>query len=129
MLLEKDDKTKIYFKHHLEELRGYKIKGPHILDYIEDLYEIEEILSKEDDLIIVTKDSLISIKNLLKMQFTQLLCKCVNIHNYLYNILKNKLVPKHEIINENRKKEIAEEYIVVNHNGQKYLDLIQQQWQ
>tara|TARA_Y100000996_G_scaffold401463_1_gene372431 strand:- start:203 stop:808 length:606 start_codon:yes stop_codon:yes gene_type:complete len=118
MLLEKADKTKIYFKYHLGGTgSGFtKLRGPHILDYIEDLYEIEEILSKEDDLIIVTKDEPnIALKNLLKMQFTQkgYYVNVYNIHNYLYNILKNKLVPKHEIINENRKKEIAEEYNIV----------------
>ncbi|MBF11688.1 MAG: DNA-directed RNA polymerase subunit H [Flavobacteriaceae bacterium] len=49
------------------------------------------------------------------MQFTQkgYYVNVYNIHNYLYNILKNKLVPKHEIIDENRKKEIAEEYNIV----------------
>ncbi len=118
MLLEKADKTKIYFKYHLGGTgSGFtKLRGPHILDYIEDLYEIEEILSKEDDLIIVTKDEPnIALKNLLKMQFTQkgYYVNVYNIHNYLYNILKNKLVPKHEIIDENRKKEIAEEYNIV----------------
>ena len=118
MLLEKDDKTKIYFKYHLGGTgSGFtKLRGPHVLDYIEDLYEIEEILSKEDDLIIVTKDEPnIALKNLLKMQFTQkgYYVNVYNIHNYLYNILKNKLVPKHEIIDENRKKEIAEEYNIV----------------
>ena len=118
MLLEKDDKTKIYFKYHLGGTgSGFtKLRGPHILDYIEDLYEIEEILSKEDDLIIVTKDEPNpALKNLLKMQFTQkgYYVNVYNIHNYLYNILKNKLVPKHEIINEDRKKEIAEEYNIV----------------
>ena len=49
MLLEKDDKTKIYFKYHLGGTgSGFtKLRGPHILDYIEDLYEIEEILSRK----------------------------------------------------------------------------------
>ena len=55
-------------------------------------------------------------KNILKMQFTQKVydLNVYNIHNYLYNILKNKLVPKHEIIDEDRKKEIAEEYNIVS---------------
>ena len=31
----------------------------------------------------------------------------------MYNILTNKLVPTHEIINETRKRELAEEYNIV----------------
>ena len=119
MLLEKEDGTKMYFKYHLGGANsGFtKLRGPHILDYVEDLYEVEELLSKNDNLVIVTKDSPNpALKNLLKMQFTQkgYYVNVYNIHNYLYNILKNKLVPKHEIINENRKKEIAEEYNIVS---------------
>ena len=119
MLLEKEDGTKMYFKYHLGGTgSGFtKLRGPHILDYVEDLYEVEELLSKNDNLVIVTKDSPNpALKNLLKMQFTQkgYYVNVYNIHNYLYNILKNKLVPKHEIINENRKKEIAEEYNIVS---------------
>ena len=119
MILEKEDGTKMYFKYHLGGANsGFtKLRGPHILDYVEDLYEVEELLSKNDNLVIVTKDSPNpALKNLLKMQFTQkdYYVNVYNIHNYLYNILKNKLVPKHEIINENRKKEIAEEYNIVS---------------
>ena len=118
MLLEKNDGTKIYFKYNLGGSgSGFtKLRGPHILDYIEDLYEVEEVLSKDDCLVIVTKDEPNpQLKNILKMQFTQkgYYVNVYNIHNYLYNILKNKLVPKHEIINENRKKEISEEYNIV----------------
>ena len=119
MLLEKEDGTKMYFKYHLGGANsGFtKLRGPHILDYVEDLYEVEELLSKNDNLVIVTKDSPNpALKNLLKMQFTQkgYYVNVYNIHNYLYNILTNKLVPTHEIINENRKKEIAEEYNIVS---------------
>ena len=116
MLLEKeggDEGTKkMYIKYHL----GTKLRGPHIQDYIEDIYQVEEILSNDDDLVIVTKDEPNQvIKNLLEMEFTQnkYFVNVYNLHNYLYNILKNKLVPKHEIINEYRKKEVAEEYNII----------------
>ena len=50
----------------------------------------------------------------------------VDLHNYLFNILEHDLVPKHEVINEEEKKEVMKYYnIVNNHNFQKYLDLIQ----
>ena len=116
MLLEREGgeegSNKMYIKYHL----GTKLRGPHIQDYIEDIYQLEEILSNEDDLVIVTKDQPNqAIKNLLEMEFTQnkYFVNVYNLHTYLYNILKNKLVPKHEIINSYRKKEVAEEYNII----------------
>jgi DNA-directed RNA polymerase subunit H len=123
MLLEKPDGfekiKKIYYKYHL----GPKLRAPHVCDYIEDLYQIdvdedgENLLSKEDDLIIVCKDEPNdALKNSLNMEYDQngYFANIYNLHNYLYNILENNLVPKHEVINENRKEEIAKEYNIIN---------------
>ena len=100
---------KIYYKYHLTT----KLRGPHVQDYIEDIFSTEEILDTTDDLIIVTKDEPnAALKNLLKMEFTQnqYYVNVYNFHNYLYNILTNNLVPNHEILDEFSKKEIATEY-------------------
>ena len=78
MLLEKPDgfekKKKIYYKYHL----GPKLRAPHVCDYIEDLYQIEidedgeNLLSKNDDLIIVCKDEPNdALKNSLNMEYNQ----------------------------------------------------------
>ena len=50
LLINPDTNKKIYFKYHL----GTKIRKNHIYDYIEDLFNIDEILTEEDDLIIIT---------------------------------------------------------------------------
>ena len=115
MLLEKTENgvtKKIYYKYHL----GTKLRGPHVQDYIEDLYQIEEILSLEDDLVIVTKDNPNpALKNLLRMEFLQneYYVNVYNYHSYLYNVLDNDLVPEHIIISAEAKKELAEEYNIV----------------
>ena len=115
MLMEKveDGETKkIYYKYHL----GTKLRGPHVQDYIEDLYQIEDILSLNDDLVIITKDnSNIALKNLLRMEFTQnkYYVNVYNYHNYLYNILNNDLVPEHIIISDEKKKQTAKKYNIV----------------
>jgi len=115
MLMEKveDGETKkIYYKYHL----GTKLRGPHVQDYIEDLYQLEEILSFEDNLVIVTKDNPNpALKNLLRMEFTQnkYYVNVYNYHNYLYNILNNDLVPEHIIISDEKKKQTAKEYNIV----------------
>ena len=116
MLLEKVEEgetKKIYYKYHLVN----KLRGPHVQDYIEDLYQIEEILSFDDNLVIVTKDEPnIALKNLLRMEFTQnkYYVNVYNYHNYLYNVLNNDLVPDHTIISDERKKELAQEYNIIS---------------
>ena len=64
MLIENvNTKKKIYIKYHIEQ----KVKASHIYDYIEDLFEIENTLGNDDELIIITKDALNdTLKNLLK---------------------------------------------------------------
>ena len=47
-------KQKIYIKYHLDT----KIKSNYVYEYVDDLFDIENILSKTDELIIITKDSL-----------------------------------------------------------------------
>ncbi len=112
LLTNNDTGKKIYYKYHLVT----KLRGPHVQDYVEDLYQVEEILSEEDDLVIVTKDEPnVALKNLLKMEFTKnnYYVNVYNFHNYLFNILKNNLVPHHEILTETKKKELALEYNIV----------------
>ena len=116
MLLEKVEEgetKKIYYKYHLVT----KLRGPHVQDYIEDLYQIEEMLSFDDNLVIVTKDEPNpTLKNLLRMEFTQnkYYVNVYNYHNYLYNVLNNDLVPDHTIISDERKKELAQEYNIIS---------------
>ena len=113
-ILLTNDETgkKIYYKYHLIT----KLRGPHIQDYIEDLYQVEEILNEEDDLVIVTKDEPnVALKNLLKMEFTKnkYYVNVYNFHNYLFNILDNVLVPQHTILTDDMKKHIAKEYNII----------------
>ena len=119
LLTNNDTDKKIYYKYHL----GPKLRTPHVCDYIEDLYQIEvdedgnNLLSKDDDLIIVCKDEPNdALKNSLNMEYGQngYFTNIYNLHKYLYNILDNNLVPKHEVIDKNKKKEIEIEYNIIN---------------
>jgi len=119
LLTNNDTGKKIYYKYHL----GPKLRVPHVCDYIEDLYQIEvdengdNLLSVGDDLIVVCKDEPNdALKNSLNMEYIQngYFTNIYNIHKYLYNILDNNLVPKHEVINENKRKEIEKEYNIIN---------------
>ena len=119
MLLEKpigQEKTKkIYYKYHL----GPKLRVPHVCDYIEDLFTIEEILTPEDDLIIICKDEPNdALKNTLNMEYNKngYFTNIYNLHNYLYNILNNNLVPKHEVIDNYKREEVEKEYNIINNS-------------
>ena len=53
MLLENPTTNKkIYVKYHLATRLG----SSHIYDYVDDLFDIEDVLSANDDLIIISKD-------------------------------------------------------------------------
>ena len=114
MLLENPEtEKKIYYKYHIIT----KIRPPHISDYIEDLFNIEEILGKEDDLIIVSKDNPNdSILNILNMTFKNegYFVNIYNYDNFRFNILKNVLQPKFRVLNETEKNEIKTKYNITS---------------
>lgn len=112
-LINTETDEKIYFKYHLKT----KISKTHIQDYIEDIYNVEENLKPTDSLIIVGKDKPNdTIINVLDMAFKndEYYVNVYNIHDYLFNILENNLVPDHRIINETEKKEVEKFYNIIN---------------
>ena len=113
LITNEDSGKKIFMKYHL----GPKLKsnGTQIYEYVEDLFDIEEILSDNDELIIVTKDK---INDGLKQIVSQLFIndkKFVNIYNiydYLFNILNHDLVPEHKVLSDKQKKEVENQFYV-----------------
>ena len=113
MLVEKKNK-KTYIKYHL----GKTLRRENINDYIDDLFNLEEVLTKNDTLIIV-----------IKMEPNDTLIKCVkqiweeegifiilyNIDRLQYNILEHELVPKHVVVDDEKDlSEIKSKYNVMN---------------
>jgi DNA-directed RNA polymerase subunit H (RpoH/RPB5) len=106
---------KIFVKYHL----GSKLKsnGTQIYDYVEDLFDIEEILDEGDELIIVSKDK---VNAGLKQIVTQLYIndgKFVNIYyidDYLVDKINHELVPEHNVLSDDKKKEIMKKYYTTN---------------
>tara|TARA_B100000963_G_scaffold278699_1_gene247107 strand:+ start:218 stop:853 length:636 start_codon:yes stop_codon:yes gene_type:complete len=115
LLQHPETQSKLYFKYHLKT----KISKTHIQDYIEDLYNVEEILGPDDNLIIVGKDKPNdTLINVLDMAYKNdnYYVNIYNIHDYLYNILDHVLVPPHRIIDEEEKKSVAKFYNIVNYS-------------
>ena len=109
MLLEKEDGKKVLIKYSLET----KIKSKTLCDIYEDVFNYEELLNKEDDLVIVTKENTNDgIDNTIKELYEKegVFINVFNIHNYLFNILEHSKVPKHRIMTNEEKSDIMKKY-------------------
>ena len=109
MLFEKENGNKIFVKYHLTT----KLRPNHVWEMLEDLFNYEEILSSNDELIILTKDkpndTLVKLmKNIYNTE--QKYFNIFSINNLQYNILNHKMVPPHKIINDDEKKKLFEDY-------------------
>lgn len=115
LLTHKNEDKKIYVKYHLFN----KLSPHYIYDYVEDLYNIENVLKQEDELIIISKtnpnDSLI---NELTNQFNNnnIYVNIYNLHRYLFNILEHTFVPYHRVLNSEEKDKIYKKYNILRDN-------------
>jgi len=112
MLLENPtNNTKIYIKYHLATRLGHG----HVYDYVDDLFDIEEVLNINDDLIIISKDKVnTTISDLVEQLFIKdgRFVNIYNLNNYLFNILDHDSVPPHIILNAAEKEEVLKRYNV-----------------
>ena len=111
LITNEETNKKIYYKYHLHT----KIRPANVLDYIEDIFNIEEVLDLEDDLVIITKDNPNDgLLNLLDRTYKKekQYINIYNLHDYLYNCLDNILQPKFRVINEEEKQEMMKKYNV-----------------
>jgi len=100
MLLENTtNNKKVYVKYYLTKL----LKSQTIYSFIEDLFNIDNVLTKNDDLIIIIKDepndNLNQIIRDIWME-DQNYISILNIKRLQYNILNHTLVPKHIILSD-----------------------------
>ena len=88
---------KIYIKYHL----ATKIRPPYVYDYVEDLFNLEEVLTPTDDLIIIIKDKVndTSVKLMTNLYITEkIFCTILTLKQLQFNILDHSLVPPHRIL-------------------------------
>jgi len=116
MLLENaTTNKKIYVKYYVTKL----IKPQNIYDIVEDLFHLESILEKKDDLMIVIKDEpndtlLENIKDIWVTD--KIYISLVNIKRLQFNILKHTLVPKHTILNNDEKELFMKKYNILDNS-------------
>ena len=116
MLLENNEtKQKSYIKYY-----SSKQIRPNILDeIIEDLYFIENVLEKKDNLIIITEDEpndsiLTKVKYLFDHDGIYVVIH--NIKRLQYNMLNHNLVPKCNILNNTEKSDFLKKFNIKNNS-------------
>jgi len=113
LLTNPETKKKVYVKYYIEK----KIRPINVYDFVEELYNTENILNQEDDLIIVSKDkpndSLVKLlTNLYKTEKNYVNIYCMK--NYLFNILKHTLVPPHKVLSQDEMLNIIKKFNITN---------------
>ena len=120
MLLEKKEenpvtkrKNKIYIRYYL----GKTIRPSNLQEMIDDLFNLEEILKKDDTLFIIIKDEINeTLTNELKhiWESDGIFIVIENIKRLQFNILAHELVPEHTIVPESEVVNIMKKYNITN---------------
>ena len=117
MLITKPESgKKIYVKFYVEKT----IKSQNIYSMIEDLFHLENILTKEDDLIIIIKDEpndtlIKTIKDIWTQENIYL--SLINIKRLQFNILNHSLVPKHTVLTKDEEAEFKKKYNILDNKN------------
>ena len=120
MLLEKKEedpvtkrKNKIYVRYYL----GKTIRPANLQEMIDDLFNLEEILKKEDTLFIIIKDEINeTLTNELKhiWETDGIFIVIENIKRLQFNVLDNNLQPKFAIVPESEVVNIMKKYNITD---------------
>ena len=120
MLLEKKEEdlaTKRKIKMYIHYYLGKQIKTANIQDIIEDLFNLEETLTKYDTLFIIIKDEINeTIINELKHIWEKdgIFIVVESIKRLQFNILNHSLVPNHRVMDDIEVAEVMKKYNVSN---------------
>ena len=104
---------KIYIKYHLAKA----LRLTNIQEYIEELFTIDEVLTKDDDLMIIVKDepNETLIKNISAIWDTEnIYINALAINRLQFNILNHSLVPKHRMLSNIEEEEIRKKYNIMD---------------
>lgn len=113
LLLQNKDGRKIFVKYHITN----KLRETHINDYVDDLFNLEEVLSEKDELLIIVKDQNINktLEEYMEYMFVKdgIYINISKMNNYLFNILDHCMVPEHRILSDREKEEIYRKHKIM----------------
>ena len=104
---------KAYVKYHL----GKSLRSNNIMDMIDDLYTLDTILTKQDDLIIIAKDPANdSMERHLRELWAKMkyLITVIGLKQLQFNVLEHTLVPPHRVLTSEEAAEIKKKYNIVD---------------
>ncbi len=106
-------RKKIYISYYLTKT----LRQQNIQEMIDDLFNLEEILTKEDTLMIIVKEDMNeTMTNLLKHIWEQdgILIIIQNIKRLQFNILEHVLFPEHRVLNNDEVDQIKLRYNIID---------------
>ena len=106
---------KIYIKYYL----GKSLRPNNLQEMLDDLFIVEEVLSKNDTLLVVVKDEVNeTLINMLKhiWESEKIFIILIPLRRLQFNILEHNLVPKHRVLNASEKIAIKTQYNIMNDN-------------
>ena len=109
ILVNDSNDKKVYVRYHINKA----IRQNNISEYIDDLFNVENILSKKDDLIIIIKEEPNdTIEKIIKDIWIkeEIYISIINIKRLQFNILKHALVPKHIILTKDEEIEFKNKF-------------------
>lgn len=109
-------RSKIYVKYYL----GKSLRPSNLQEMIDDLFVVEEVLTKEDTLLVVVKDELNetlvnTVKHIWESEGIFIILQ--PLQRLQFNILNHILVPSHRVLSESEKIMIKNKYNIMN-NGE-----------
>jgi DNA-directed RNA polymerase subunit H (RpoH/RPB5) len=120
LLKQKDDdsetikrKNKIYIRYYLSKT----IRPNNIDEMIDDLFNVEEILTKDDTLFIVVKDDInetLTNKLIHLWETDGIFIVMINIQRLQFNILKHEMVPEHIVLNNSEIEDVMKKYNIID---------------
>lgn len=111
--LEKNNKENKAYIHYYLGKTAKTITAKNLQDMIDDLFVVEEILTKNDTLFIILKSDINdTITNVLKNIWEKdgIFIVIINIQRLQFNILEHSLVPPHRILSEEELEEVKIKY-------------------
>ena len=120
ILLEKNaendtttQKKKIYIRYYL----GKTLSSQNIQDMMDDLFHLEEVLTKNDTLMIITKNEMNeTMMNTLKHIWEQdgIFIIIQSLKRLQFNILEHQYVPEHVVLTEAEQEEVLKKYNITD---------------
>ena len=113
LLLRDESDKKIYVKFYINK----SLKSQVIYDLANDLHNLEEILTKRDDLIIIMNDEPNdTIKQTVKDIYiaNNIYISVINILRLQFNILNHNMVPKHTVLTKEEAKLVKDKYNIID---------------